>query len=177
MSEFAFQAVPAPEVDRELIEPSEVLGPGEAPQLVDESNAPDASEAQVRAMLAGLGGIVSFAIGNREIEGHWRFTEDELADMTPPLTRMVNASPRLKAIVARSDMIAFALVLTRYGLRNADEQRKWARDHPNPDDPLQPAAGGAGLPGGPQAAAGHPTGAGHAAGVGGDGSVSGAGAR
>lgn len=181
MSDFAFGAVPPPEVDRDLIEPDEVLAPGEAPPLRGDGDpdAPDASEAQVRAMLAGLGGIVSFGIGNREIEGHWRFTEDELRDMTPPLTRMVNASPRLKAIVARSDMIAFALVLTRYGLRNVDEQRKWARDHPDtePDPvPLQHAAGGGGLPGGAQADHRGAAGPGHAAGDGGHGGVPGAGA-
>lgn len=154
MSDFSFGQVPPPEVDRELISPDEILPPGEKPKLVDESDAPDASEAQVRAMMAGLGGIVSFAIGNREIENHWRFTADELDDLQGPLTRMVNASPRLKAIVARSDVIALGLTLTRYGLRNADDQRRWARDHADEPDEVQAASGGGGAAVGAAGAAG-----------------------
>lgn len=173
MSDLAFGPVPAPEVDRELIEP-ELLDPAEPVVLRGEDDAPDASEAQVRAMLAGIGGIVSFAIGNREIEDHWRFTADELDDLTPPVTRMVNASPRLRVIVARSDTIAFALVLTRYGLRNADLQRKWSRDN---EDQLQPSAGGSPVPGGDQADAAAPGRGGVPSGGGGIRSVPGTGAR
>lgn len=172
---FEMQPVSAPEVDRDLLQDElgdspELFDPGEAPPARDEGDAPDVSDAQVRALLASLGGLTSFAIGNREIDGHWRFTADELDDLTPPLTRMVNASPRLKAIVARSDALSLAIVLSRYGLRNLDEQRKWKREHTDDDErtgePLQPAAGGAAVPGEGGAAAGR---TGPAAGVAGAG--------
>lgn len=175
VSEFAFGDVAPPEVDRDLVSPDEVFPPGPDPTLIDESNAPDASEAQLRALLSGLGGLVSFSMGNREIPNHWRFTPEELDDLTPPITRMVNASPRLKAIVARSDLIALGLVLTRYTLRNADEQRKWKREHD--DQPLQPTPGVPGASGGPAASAGGADVGRDAAGGGGDGELYWAGAR
>jgi len=107
-----------PEVDLEGVDLEEHLGADDEPDA--ELVAVEVSELTVRAALAAVGGLMGFALGDRRIPDHWRFTDSELDDLTPPVTRIVNRNPRLARYVAHADAAAAGLVIVRYALRNFD---------------------------------------------------------
>jgi hypothetical protein len=53
----------------------------------------------------------------------WRFTDDELAELAPPLTRIINRRARLRRLANLGDWdaIAVAVGFGRYGWRNFEE--------------------------------------------------------
>lgn len=91
--------------------------PDPTPEPGDEES-PEVPEAAVRAALAAAGGLVGHFAGDKRVQGHWRFTAEELDDLTPPVTRMVNANPTLRRVVGRADALTAGMVLIRYITRN-----------------------------------------------------------
>lgn len=111
MSDLIVGAPPLPELDPEtMVEP-----PGAE---ADTGDDPEVPEAAVRAALAAAGGLVGHFAGDKRVPGHWRFSADELDDLTPPVTRMVNANPMLRRVVGRADALTAGMVLIRYITRN-----------------------------------------------------------
>ena len=103
------------------LDPSAIADHPEAapePSGVGLQEDPEVPEAAVRAALAAAGGLAGHWMGDKRVPGHWRFTADELDDMTPPVTRMVNGNPRLRAVVGRVDALTAGMVLIRYITRN-----------------------------------------------------------
>jgi hypothetical protein len=104
--------------------------PGSAPDDVDAPPpvfedpvllevAPEVPEPVVRGLLASAGTILGMSpLADPDVEDHWSFTERELDDLTPPLTRMVNARPQLRAAAARGDELTVLVQLLGYGGRN-----------------------------------------------------------
>lgn len=143
------------------------IGPPGTPAVQTEAAAPDAvldgttdlltgeevevrqvTEAEVRALLKGLGGAAGYVLRHPDVPDLWRFTDRELGDLTPPLTRICNRPERarLRAAVIRGDEISVALTLAGYAGRNTDDLRR-ARKAAHDDE--QRETGGAEGPGGP----------------------------
>jgi len=102
-------------------------------------DAPAIPEGTVRGILAGLGGLVSKVAAPDDVPELWRFTPAELDDLTPPLTRIINARPQLRAAVARGDEVLVAVQLAGYLGRNLNDLRKAQREREpdlfaDPDD-------------------------------------------
>lgn len=103
------------------VEPSSADGsPGAVPPDVEAEvvNAPQVDEAVVRTLLKAFSGVTSYAVGRDDVVDHWKFTNQELDDLTPPLTRYINRRPKLRAAVARGDEAAIGMVLASYTGRN-----------------------------------------------------------
>jgi len=97
---------------------------GEPAELAP-AEAPEVAEADVRQWLglAGLG--LNLALPGRAygLEDAWRMTEADLAEIAPPLTRIINRHPNLRAVATRADVDALtvAVALGRYAFRNVGE--------------------------------------------------------
>lgn len=109
--------------------PPEIRQPvaGEEPvdlSLVDEEPVPPVDETMVRSALMACGGALGFVVGDEDVPGHWRFTKDELDQLTPPMTRIVNRNVKLRRAVIRGDEMTVAVGLGTYMGRNVrDAQR------------------------------------------------------
>lgn len=115
---------PAPRPEVAAAPEPERVGPDDVfvEDLADE--APHVDESVVRALLRSLSGGVAYAAGDPDVPDHWRFSDRELADLTPPLTRIVNRRPQLRRAVARGDEAAVAMTLAGYVGRNYTAGRK-----------------------------------------------------
>ncbi len=87
-------------------------------------NAPQVDESIVRTALRSVAGVASYTLGRDDVDEHWQFTARELDDLTPPLTRIINRRPQLRAAVARGDEAAVAIVLASYTGRNVASGRR-----------------------------------------------------
>jgi hypothetical protein len=131
----------------------EELPPAEVDSLLEES-VPQVDESVVRTMLRALGGGLGFALGDDDVVDHWRFTERELDDLVPPLTRIVNRNVKLRRAVIRGDEMAVAVALGGYMGRNISEGNKARKVRRERDGEVEVAegdvrAGGPGMaPGG-----------------------------
>ena len=106
------------------------IGPPTAPQVSAEADAdfdpfpelestPPVPEAVVRGILATAGSLLGVSpLADPDVAGHWHFTDEELDALTPPMTRVVNARPQLRAAAARGDELTIAVQLLGYGGRN-----------------------------------------------------------
>lgn len=126
----------APQVNTEAgDEPAEAL---EAPpELVE------VSEEQVRSVLGAAGLGLNYVLGDEDVHEHWQFTERELDQLTPPLTRYVNRRPKLREAVLRSDEITIAVVLAEWAGRNVADWRT-AREARSDEDVEDEAPGAEG---------------------------------
>lgn len=103
---------PTPEVSAESAPHGEAFS---SEELIE---APHVDEAVVRTMLRSVGGVAHATAGRDDVKDHWQFTDREIDDLAPPLTRYINRRPKMRAAVARSDEASIALVLTGYTTRN-----------------------------------------------------------
>jgi hypothetical protein len=111
--------------------PPEVRNPpagDDRAELLEDEHVPHVDESMVRSLLSGLGGTVGHLAGDQDVVAHWRFTGQELDDLTPPLTRIVNRNTGLRRAVIKGDEMAVALVLAGYLGRNVADGKR-ARDH------------------------------------------------
>lgn len=106
----------------------------------------EVSEAQVRVVLAAVGGLAGWALGDKRIDGHWRFTADELDELAPPITRIVNRNPVLARVVANSDAAVAGMVLFKYVLRNIDLAAKAKKEAESAERNQGPTPGDDGSP-------------------------------
>ncbi len=83
-----------------------------------EEEAPLVNESLVRGLLKGVGSAANTTIGRDDVEDHWKFDDDELDQLTPPLTRIINKRPKLRQAIARGDEAIIAMVLANYTGRN-----------------------------------------------------------
>jgi hypothetical protein len=113
--------------------------------LDDAMESPAASEGTVRGLLAGFGNVLSTAAGDADVPDHWRFTDQELDDLTPPITRIVNRRPQLRRAIEHGDEVTVALHLAAYAGRNVDLAR--AAKEARSDDIDREAGGPQGAPG------------------------------
>ena len=114
-------------------------------EFVDEVATPVApvSETQVRDLLDGLGRAASVPF-NAGVPGLWRFSDDELDGLVPPLTRVINRRPALARAVHNGDQITVALQLSAYAGRRIDRINEARKERERGDDQreAQGAAGG-----------------------------------
>ena len=106
--------------------PWDDTAPDDDPWLDD---APEVTPDQVAGWLRTFGAGANLVLpGRRLVPDAWRFTEAEIGELAPPLARIVNRRPQLRALAARSDADAFAVALGmgRYGWRNYSELREAA---------------------------------------------------
>lgn len=107
--------------------------PGDPAGVPADTEAPEISEAMVRAGLAAAGSLIALTpLARDEIPGHWRPTDEELDGMAPHLTRWANRSQSLRVAAAYGDPALFGIELLRYAIRNIDLARRYDRDHPKP---------------------------------------------
>lgn len=85
---------------------------------LEDADAPEATEDQVRDLLKGTGSLAHRFAGDDDVPDHWRFTDDELDRLVPPLTRVVNRRAPLRRLVAKGDGLFVALVMGEYFDRN-----------------------------------------------------------
>jgi hypothetical protein len=101
---------------------------------------PDVAPEVVRGIVSTLGKVASRSrLADIDVDDHWEFTDRELDDLTPPLTRIVNRRPALKRAVMHGDEAIVAVALAGYLGRNFADAReaKEARD----DDDFDREAG------------------------------------
>lgn len=104
--------------------PPEVrTAPGERSELVELDEPAHVDESVVRGLLKGIGGALGHVVGDEDVGDHWRFTERELDDLTPPVTRIVNRNSGLRRAVMKGDSITVAITLAGYAGRNVDLAR------------------------------------------------------
>ncbi|HET9691012.1 MAG TPA: hypothetical protein VFP61_07650 [Acidimicrobiales bacterium] len=118
----------------------------------DDELLPLVDEATVRGLLASIGGVAGVVVGLPEVPGHWRFRDDELDQLAPPLARLANRTPTLRRALIHGDTLAVLFTLSQYGVRNVTDHRRVmdARDRARQGQagvgvPGQPAHGGAGV--------------------------------
>lgn len=111
---------------------------------------PEVAEDTTRAFLQGVvGGGVGLLLARVGVTtpGAGRFTDDELADIAPALTRYVNRNRTLRVAGQHADLVVVAAAGLRYTARTVSmvHQAK-AAEQEVPDDrsrrPDHPAAGG-----------------------------------
>lgn len=165
-----------PDLDLSIGDPQPVEAGGDlgeldyADDLELEGEAPPVADSAVRAILIALGAGATQLVGDPDVPRHWQFTPDELDGIVPPLTRIVNNRPALRAAVARGDHLAVGIHLAGYAGRNiGDLQRaRTARgDDVNGEgndgvEPWRPAPGAAARHAGGGDGDGVPAGAGRA---------------
>lgn len=127
------------------------IGAPDAPQLVEEAydehfdatddliDVPEVDENTVKGLLALIGSGASVLVADPDVPDQWSFTERELSDLAPPLTRIINRRPKLRQAVARGDEAAVVLVLAGYGGRNlaAGATARRAREGENGEQPRE----------------------------------------
>jgi hypothetical protein len=86
------------------------------------------TEAFMRGFLAGIGEALHLVWRDDDCPDLWRFTDDELAAITPGMTRMVNARPKLAAAVQRGDALLVAVHLAGYLGRNTADLARARRE-------------------------------------------------
>jgi hypothetical protein len=96
-------------------------GAGEV--FFEEDLPPEATEETVRLFLTGAGRFANRAAADVDVPDQWKFTDDELAAIVPPLTRIVNRRIWLRRLVAASDPLWLGLALAEYGARNLEDGR------------------------------------------------------
>jgi hypothetical protein len=111
---------PAPSVRPR--DPADVPGPPDG--ALAEELVPQVDESVVRMSLQAFGGLLSYPLADDDVVDHWRFTERELDDLTPPLTRIVNRNAKLRRAVIRGDEMAVAVAFGGYVGRNMTEGHK-----------------------------------------------------
>lgn len=82
-------------------------------------------ESTIRSLLKTQGNVTHhfLKVGDDDTES-WKQTEDDLAAMAPPLTRILNRYDATRAAAAAGDEIALAAALTAYGARNYTRRRR-----------------------------------------------------
>lgn len=120
-------SVPAPPPDS-LDEGTE---PADLAELV-----PTVDEGTVRGILAGLGNVAS--VVDRAAPGLWKFTDDELNQLAPPICRLANRNPTLRRALLHGDFVVIAMGLSGYVVRNV-ATRKEALDGQNRSNQVQGA--------------------------------------
>lgn len=108
-----------------------------------EAPVPDVSEPQVRGILRLIGSGTHIAFGHPAIDEHWRFTDEELDQLTPPVTAWINRNPRLRAAAQHGDAATIAVALAMYMSRNISISREVAAEEEGdeselPSDELPP---------------------------------------
>ncbi|MDP9440620.1 MAG: hypothetical protein M3P34_00235, partial [Actinomycetota bacterium] len=143
-------------------EPEVEAALGDDEVLVDDVGfselAPAVTEATVRRLLKSASGVVGEVAGDPDVPRHWRLTEDELDELVPPLTNVINRRAPLRRLAARGDEAAVLLALGSYAQRNillAQSAKEARRER---EREAGGAPGGVGAPGAGQAA---PAGGGH----------------
>jgi hypothetical protein len=105
-----------------------------------EDVAPEVDPSIVRGLLASMGTLVANSrLADDDVEDHWRFTDRELDDLTPPLTRIVNRRPKLRRAIQHGDEMTVAVQLAGYVGRNLEDRRQ-AKEY-RADDDVEPEAG------------------------------------
>ena len=122
-------------------------------ELLLEESVPQVDESVVRVSLQALGGLLSYPLSDDDVVDHWRFTDRELNDLTPPLTRIVNRNARLRRAVIRGDEVAVAVAFGGYVGRNMTEGHKARKVRRERDGEAEAAEGNA-RAGGPGVAPG-----------------------
>lgn len=140
--------------------------PGPVDGALLEEAVPQVDESVVRMSLQALGGLLGYPLGDEDVVDHWRFTEQELNDLTPPLTRIVNRNARLRRAVIRGDEMALAVAFGGYAGRNITDGSKARKVRRERDGEAEVAEGndGAAGPGMAPGGSGWGTGAGHGGG-------------
>lgn len=94
-------------------------GDVDVPELFDEEVIDErVDEGTVRRGLRLAGRMLGGVVGDPDVDEHWRFTDDELDDLAPALTRYINRRPKLRAAVRHGDEAIIAAVLVEYAGRN-----------------------------------------------------------
>ncbi len=127
-------------------------GEGAAPPMVDEW--------MVRGVVRSLvGGTFGLLFGDPDGPELWHFSDAELDELVPPLTRIINRRPALRAAVIRGDEAVVAIVMARFLGRNFADRRRLRRARENlagevSSGPGQPQGPPAPDPGGGQPGSG-----------------------
>ena len=74
---------------------------------------------EIATAIRALGDTFHGIAGHPEVPEHWAFTDPEVDQLAPPVTALINRHARARAIAQRSPELAVALVLSRWGVRNA----------------------------------------------------------
>lgn len=99
---------------------------------------PTVDEGTVRSILAGLGNMASLIDRVEGAPDLWRFTDAELDQLAPPITRLANRNPVLRRALLHGDYVVIAMGLSQYAVRNVST-RKDATNARRPSQGVHPA--------------------------------------
>ena len=85
-------------------------------------------------------------VGPHDAGDLWEFTDRELDELVPPLTRIINRRPALRAAVIRGDEATVGVVLASYLGRNFADRRRVRRVRDELTGQVQGGEGPAGQP-------------------------------
>ena len=89
---------------------------------------PMVDEWMVRGVVRSVvGGTLGLFLGDPDAPELWHFTDAELDELVPPLTRMINRRPVLRAAIIRGDEAAVSIVMARFLGRNFADRRRVRR--------------------------------------------------
>lgn len=88
---------------------------------------PTVDEGTVRSILAGLGNMASLIDRVEGADDLWRFTDAELDQLTPPITRLANRNATLRRALLHGDYIVIAMGLSQYAVRNVSTRKEATR--------------------------------------------------
>lgn len=107
----------------------EALDPRDTPEFALEHGPPPLEEPDVHRWLERLGRVAAWVVGRftttPELEPPaWRFTAEELAELTPPATRVINRRLMwLTGVIRNADEIELGFLLLEYADANLERVR------------------------------------------------------
>jgi hypothetical protein len=114
--------------------------------------APEVTEQQCRDLLAMVGSAASMLGADEDLPEQWEFTDAELDELAPILTRIANRHLWMRRLIAKGDGIFLAFGFARYLKRNVQDGQAARAAREGNTDGLLDREGGAAAPARPQRA-------------------------
>jgi hypothetical protein len=119
---------PGVESGGEWMPPADTSKVAALPQITGAAPAPDKtwSVGEVKTALLAISGTVDI-VGGQAVGAQLTMTAQEVDTLAPPLTNIINRSPRLRAMGSASDAVLVIMGLGGYGVRVGGEAMETKR--------------------------------------------------
>lgn len=101
-------------------------------------------EKQIKELLTTQGNGTNWLLRLDVDDDTWKHTQDDLAAIAPPLTRILNRFDATRAAAAAGDELALGTALFNYGARNVTQRRRLIKRMAAIEEPVSGVAAPAG---------------------------------